>query len=236
MSMDGYLLVDKPTGLTSHDVVAKIRRILNQGLPTTHYPLSTSSPKVKVGHTGTLDPLASGLLILVLGSYTKRAQEFSKMDKTYKAEITLGAVSATGDGEGPIEKVNTRKPSIYQIKNAIAQFIGNIDQAPHAHSAVKIGGQRAYKLARAGKEVKIESRKVTIHSIGAIEYKYPKLNFVTNVSSGTYIRSLAEDIGQKLGTGAYVSSLRRTKVGKYNLKDAIPLHKFSKSAIITLQS
>lgn len=208
--MNGILLIDKPVGPTSHDVVAKVRHTL----------LVSSSPKVKVGHTGTLDPLASGLLILVIGSYTKRAQEFSKLDKTYEVELTLGATSTTGDSEGPIEKISDKRPTSGDIRTVLISFVGEIWQTPHAHSAVKVGGQRAYKLARAGKEVKIEPRKVRIYDIRNTKYEYPKLWFTTTVSSGTYIRSLAEDIGKKLGTGAYMSSLRRIKVGKFALKDA----------------
>lgn len=251
--MDGFLLVDKPIGLTSHDVVAKIRRILRQEIsnqklvnsknklvPNSKLLVSTS-PKVKVGHTGTLDPLASGLLILVVGSYTKRAQEFSKLDKTYEVELTLGATSTTGDSEGkitplrvrPLEPVEPKKsqvtslrvvpveePSLEEVEVVLRQFKGKIQQTPHIYSAVKVGGQRAYKLARQGKKVEIEPRQVTIYSIENIKYKYPKLRFTTGVSSGTYIRSLAEDISQKLGTGAYVSALRRTRVGRFGIKNA----------------
>ena len=209
--MDGYLLVDKPVGISSFGVVAKAKRLIRE--QTGH--------KVKIGHTGTLDPLASGLMILVLGSYTKRAAEFSKLDKTYEVELTLGYSSKTGDAEGPITKISDKQPSEDRIKDVLKQFIGQIEQIPHAHSAVKVGGQRAYKLARAGKEFKIEPRQVTIYSIEDVEYRYPRLSFITEVSSGTYIRSLAEDIGQKLGTGAYISMLRRTKINKYDVQKAL---------------
>lgn len=214
--MDGILLIDKPIGLTSHDVVAKIRRILaNETRNTQH-----ATRKIKVGHTGTLDPLASGLLILVLGSYTKRAQEFSKLDKTYEVELTLGSVSKTGDSEGPIVVKSAKQPNKTEVEEVLKSFVGKIEQTPHAHSAVKVGGQRAYKLARAGKEPELKPRQVRVYRLQVTEYKYPKLSFTTEVSSGTYIRSLAEDIGKKLDTGAYVSALRRTKVGTYNVADA----------------
>ncbi len=219
--MDGYLLVDKPVGISSFGLVARVKRILRE----------QTGQKIKIGHTGTLDPLASGLMILVLGSYTKRAQEFSKLDKTYEAELTLGSTSVTGDGEGPITDVGGRKPEDIEVQNVLEGFVGEIQQTPHAHSAVKVGGQRAYKLARAGKDFKIEPRKVTIYSIKKVQYKYPKLRFVTEVSSGTYIRSLAEDIGKKLSTGAYVSALRRTKVGKFDIKDTQNLEKLSVSVL-----
>jgi len=222
--MDGYLLVDKPVGISSFGVVAKVKRLIRE----------QTSQKVKIGHTGTLDPLASGLMILVLGSYTKRASEFSKLDKTYEVELTLGYSSKTGDAEGPISKVSDKQPSEEQIKRVLGQFVGQIEQTPHAHSAVKVGGQRAYKLARAGKEFKIEPRQITIHAIENIKYDYPKLGFITGVSSGTYIRSLAEDIGQKLGTGAYLSALRRTKVGNFDIEQAKDLHNLIKPAIMFL--
>lgn len=232
------MLVDKPIGVTSHDVVAKVRYILRQAesskfkapsrtekLSAKDFQLSATSPKVKVGHTGTLDPLASGLMILVLGSYTKKAQEFSKMDKTYEVELALGAISATGDREGPIKPYGNKRVELKEIEKVLKSFEGEISQTPHAHSAVKVGGQRAYKLARAGKEFKIEPRKVKIYYIENIKYDYPKLSFLTKVSSGTYIRSLAEDVGKKLGTGAYVSDLRRTTVGKFDIKGAEDLKK-----------
>lgn len=239
--MDGFLLVDKPIGLTSHDVVAKIRRILRTAhstqliagsqnqLSAKSYELRTRAPKAKVGHTGTLDPLASGLMILVIGSYTKRAGEFSKMDKTYEAELTLGATSATGDGEGPIKPFDFAqgKPSPEEVEKVLKSFVGEGLQTPHAHSAIKVGGQRAYKLARQGKEFKIEPRQVTIYELQTTNYEYPKLRFTVRVSSGTYIRSLVEDIGKKLGTGAYVSALRRTTVGKFDIKDAQNLEKLN---------
>jgi tRNA pseudouridine55 synthase len=219
MGLDGYLLVDKPAGWTSHDVVAKIRGILKK----------ETGQKVKVGHTGTLDPFATGLLVIVVGSYTKRAEEFSKLDKTYEAEITLGATSTTGDPEGEItgnEEWGTNNegedPTPQLVQDVLKSFAGEIEQTPHAFSAIKVEGQRAYKLARAGKEVVLEPRKVTIYSIENVEYDYPKLKFTAKVSSGTYIRSLAEDIGQKLGTGAYLSVLRRTEVGKCNIQEAQP--------------
>ncbi len=240
--MDGYLLVDKPVGMTSHDVVAQVRRVLRDAKSieyrgsssekkhmTRDSIVGTRLPKVKVGHTGTLDPLASGLLILVLGSYTKRAQEFSKMEKTYEVELTLGAASATGDAEGPIVPFDSSqgKPSLQKIEKVLKTFVGEGLQTPHAHSAIKVGGQRAYRLARAGKVPELKPRQVAVYRLQVTDYEYPKLSFVTEVSSGTYIRSLAEDIGQKLGTSAYVSALRRTKVGKFDIGNALKIDDLS---------
>lgn len=211
--MDGLLLIDKPSGWTSFDIVAKVRGLVKQ-------ELRTPSPKVKVGHTGTLDPLATGLLVLTLGSYCKRAQEFSKLDKVYEVTMKLGETSTTGDDEGEKTTISTQQPSEDELKRAIEQFVGEIMQTPPAFSAIKINGQRAYKLAREGKAPQLEPRKVTIYSINSVQYDYPFVQFTAKVSSGTYIRSLVEDIGKKLGTGAYMSALNRTEIGEFNLKDA----------------
>jgi tRNA pseudouridine55 synthase len=219
--MDGILLIDKPEGWTSHDVVAKVRSILK----------AQTGQKVKVGHTGTLDPMATGLLILVIGSYTKRAAEFSKLDKVYEAELTLGAVSTTGDKEGEITQKSDQKPDQPQIEQVLSRFTGEIQQTPHIFSAIKVDGKRAYELARKNQAVKLEPRAVTIHEITEVKYDYPKLEFTAKASSGTYIRSLAEDIGEALGTGAYLSALRRTKVGDYGVENALSLEQVSPEAI-----
>lgn len=233
--MDGLLLIDKPTGWTSFDVVAKVRGILRsatrnqqlenseKGLITNYSLLVSPSAKPKVGHTGTLDPLATGLLVLTLGSYCKRAGEFSKLDKTYEVTMKLGQTSTTGDEEGEKTIVSNKRPEQAAIETVLKQFTGEIEQVPPAYSAIKVDGQRAYKLARAGKEVKLESRKVKIYSIQLTDYAYPEVEFTAGVSSGTYIRSLVEDIGKNLGTGAYMSNLRRLKVGDFLIKDAVSI-------------
>jgi tRNA pseudouridine55 synthase len=212
--MDGILLVDKPEGWTSFDVVAKFRGIVRR---------ETGQKKPKIGHTGTLDPLATGLLVLLLGSYTKRAAEFSKLDKSYDVTMVLGRTSTTGDREGDITVVSDKKPTDSQISSILQQFIGVKDQVPPAYSAIKVNGQRAYKLARAGKEVALEHRKVTIYSNKLNRYAYPEVQFTVRVSSGTYIRSLVEDIGNELGVGAYMSSLCRTSVGNFSLEKALEI-------------
>lgn len=218
MKTAGIILVDKPKGWTSHDVVAKVRGTLRR----------EAGQKVKVGHTGTLDPLASGLMILVIGSYCKRAAEFSKLDKTYEVTMKLGETSTTGDAEGEIKQISDKKPSKKELEVVLEDFIGEIKQVPPVYSAIKVDGERAYKLARAGKEVKLESRKVTIYSIKLHSYAYPFAKFTCSVSSGTYIRSLVEDIGAKLGTGAYLTDLRRTKVGAKDIRDASTIDKIIK--------
>lgn len=206
--MEQIIFVDKPSGMTSFGAVARVRRILSQ----------EAGHKVKVGHTGTLDPFATGLLILLAGKATKKAPELTKLDKVYEATIRLGATSSTGDPEGEIVVNNTTVDFTRdQIEAALQQFVGEIEQTPPAFSAIKVNGQRAYKLARAGKEVEIPTRKVTIYSLDIVDYSAPFLKICTHVSSGTYIRTLAEDIGKTLGCGAYCTELRRTKIADYDL-------------------
>ena len=210
------LLIDKPAGMTSFGVVARVRRLLSQ----------RAGGKVKVGHTGTLDPFATGLMILLVGKGTKRSNEFLKLDKVYEAEIVLGATSTTGDPEGEITETTNHTDEIAKIEleAALAQFTGEIQQVPPAFSAIKINGQRAYKLARKGEEVIMPARTVTVYGLELIEYSYPVVRIRTHVSSGTYIRTLAEDIGQTLGVGAYCRELRRTKVGDYSIEQATSLN------------
>ena len=207
---DGIILIDKPAGLTSFGVVARIRRVLTQ----------EAQKKVKVGHTGTLDPFATGLMILVIGKECKNAEQYSKLDKVYDATIRLGQTSTTGDPEGDITNVSDRIPTLSEVEKALVPFVGEITQRPPIFSAIKVGGQRAYKLARDGKEVEIPTRQVTIHSLELTDYSYPEVKIRTHVSSGTYIRSLAEDIGNKLETGAYCSQLRRTKIADWDIDAA----------------
>lgn len=213
--MDGLLLIDKPSGWTSFDVVAKVRGLFK----------SQGVTKPKVGHTGTLDPMATGLLILVVGSYTKRAGEFSKLDKVYEAEVTLGQTSNTDDEEGEKTNMSNRQPSEQEISVVLHSLVGEQLQTPPAFSAIKVNGQRAYKAARKGQEIALEPRPITIYEISGIKYEYPKLHFTVKVSSGTYIRSLARDLGKKLGTGAYLSDLRRLQVGAYSVEQAAEVTK-----------
>ncbi|MBQ9171729.1 tRNA pseudouridine(55) synthase TruB [Candidatus Saccharibacteria bacterium] len=209
---DRIILVDKPAGISSFGIVAKVRRELRDEF----------GHKVKVGHTGTLDPFATGLLILLSGKMTKKSNEFLKQDKVYEAEMKLGFVSTTGDPEGEVTEYLSQKnePSLDEIKTCINSFIGEIDQTVPRFSAIKINGERAYKLARKGADFETPTRKVTIYEIEILDYFYPTLKIRCHVSSGTYIRTLAEDIGKKLGTGAYLTALRRTKIGDYHIEDA----------------
>jgi tRNA pseudouridine55 synthase len=207
---NGVILIDKPSGMTSFGVVARIRRQLS----------NRYSKKIKVGHTGTLDPFATGLMILVIGSECKKADLYSKLDKSYEATIRLGQVSTTGDPEGQLTDFSNIVPTISDINSTVKQFIGEISQTPPIFSAIKIDGQRAYKMARAGKEITMPIRQIKIYSLDILGYEYPELKIRANVSSGTYIRTLAEDIGKALGTGAYCSELRRISIGSWSITDA----------------
>jgi tRNA pseudouridine55 synthase len=229
---DGILLIDKPKGWTSFDVVAKVRGTVRKEIyPAVGHDSRAGRKRVKVGHTGTLDPLATGLLVLVLGKYTKRVPELSKADKTYEVTMRLGQTSTTGDEEGEKTTVSKKSPSKSEISAALNQFVGDIQQVPPAYSAIKVNGQRAYKLARAGKEVTIQPRTVTIHAIQLTSYIYPDVRFVARVSSGTYIRTLVADLGTALGTGAYLHNLRRTSVGGFLLDEALPMKSLTAQSI-----
>ncbi len=212
--MNGILLIDKPQGWTSFDVVNYVRRIVAR--------IEGKKPRnVKVGHTGTLDPLATGLLVLCVGKATKQVSTLIKHDKTYEVELTLGFTSTTGDADGELlKKNNVQIPDALSVEQVIQSFIGEIDQVPPAYSAIKVNGKRAYELARAGKPVKLSTRRVQIYDISDLSYVYPYIRFTASVGSGTYIRSLGESIGEKLGCGAYMSALNRTRVGEYVLKSA----------------
>ena len=216
--MNGILLVDKPAGWTSFDVVNKVRRTVEQGGLNV-----TGKKRFPVGHTGTLDPLATGLLVLLLGNYTKRAPELTKLDKTYEVTMRLGQTSTTGDEEGEKIAASGQRPGGRDIETVLEQFRGEIMQTPPAYSAVKVNGQRAYKLARAGKQPELKPRPVTVHDITFDGYEYPDVQFRAHVSSGTYIRTLVEDIGKALGTGAYMAALRRTKVGRFDIGEALTI-------------
>lgn len=217
--MHKVLLIDKPKDWTSFDVVAKIRSFYSK----------QENKKVRVGHAGTLDPFATGLLIILVGQATKEQDKFMKLDKEYEATLRLGCESSTGDTEGEIKEVSggASIPSIEEIEAILKKFQGKIKQVPPAHSAIKIRGRKAYELARSGKRVKLDPREITIYKIEVLDYRYPILRIKTKVSSGTYIRSLARDIGWELGCGAYLTDLKRTKIGKFSLKEAQKISEFN---------
>lgn len=216
----GFLLVDKPVGPTSHDVVDMARRALKTR---------------KVGHAGTLDPFASGLLILVVGRATKAVSKFVGLDKAYEATLKLGATSDTMDRTGAIMQKACASVSRAAFEAALERFRGPVDQVPPMYSAKKIGGRKLYELAREGKEVAREPVRVTIHELGLVSYTWPLARIRTRVSSGTYIRALAHDIGMTLGCGAYLEELRRTAVGPHRVEDALPPEKIDASRLSPLE-
>lgn len=211
--MNGILLVDKPKGWTSFDVVNYIRGMVAR--------IEGKKPRaVKVGHTGTLDPAATGLLVICVGKATKQVPLLIKQDKTYDVTLTLGKTSTTLDQEGEITDRSSVKPPEQEVYKTIEGFIGTSEQVPPAFSALKIGGKRAYDLARAGKSVELQARPIHIDWIRNISYTYPTVRFSARVGSGTYIRSLARDIGEKLECGAYMSDLRRVEIGTEHVAQA----------------
>jgi tRNA pseudouridine55 synthase len=206
--MEGIVLFNKPKNYTSYQIVEFFKK----------------RTKKKVGHGGTLDPLAEGLLILGIGEYTKELNKFLKESiKTYIAEIILGARSTTYDREGKIYPNDNRinYPNTDRIKEVIRSFIGEIEQIPPPFSAVKIKGKPAYLLARKGKKVELKPRKVKIYEIKILDYNWPVLKIEVTCSSGTYIRSLANDIGEKLGCGGYLNDLKRTKINEFKVEQAL---------------
>ncbi len=206
-------LLDKPLDWTSFQAVNKMKYKLKRefGLPK----------KFKIGHAGTLDPRATGLLIVCCGKFTKKIPEIQDAPKEYWTEIKIGVQTESYDTEKP-EILNRDISHITeeQVKTALEKFIGEIDQTPPVFSAIKIDGKRAYDLARAGAEVEMKSRKTTILYISDIKIDFPLVSFTVGCSKGTYIRSLAHDIGQELGVGAYLTQLRRTKIGEYSIESA----------------
>ena len=198
--------------MTSHDVVDAVRR---------------ATGEKRVGHAGTLDPFATGVLVIAVGREdTKKLTEITKnTKKEYIATVHLGEISSTGDPEGKISFVTSNYPKLNEIKDTLKSFMGEIEQTPPPYSAIKVKGVRAYKLARRGVNVVLPSRKVQIHKIEVLKYSPPLLKIQVICSAGTYIRSLANDIGEKLKTGAYLIELERTRVGDFKIEDSISLAK-----------
>lgn len=211
-----FILINKPKGWTSFDIIAYLR----------------GSLKVKkIGHAGTLDPFATGLLIVgVEREATKKLEEFKNLPKTYQAKIRLGAFSDTQDSTGKItlkEKIE-HIPTKQEVENILQKFIGKQKQLPPMHSAKKVKGKRLYKLARQGVEVEREPHEIEIYSIKLLSYEYPQLEIEVNCGAGTYIRTLAYDIGESLGTGAYCDELLRTKIGEYDISKALEVKNLNK--------
>ena len=212
------ILIDKELNWTSFDVVSKLRNSIKKKL---------NIKKIKVGHAGTLDPLATGLLIICTGKMTKRIDEFSGLNKTYIGKMTIGSTTPSYDLE---TKPNVYYPTEHINKNLIIEaakkFVGKIDQKPPVFSAVKKDGVRLYKLARKGIKVEVEKREIIIHDFLIRSINFPEVEFSLNCSKGTYIRSLAHDFGKELGSGAHLSELRRTSIGDYSVDKSLKLMEF----------
>lgn len=209
--VSGIALIDKQQGFTSHDVVAKLRKLLGTK---------------KIGHAGTLDPMATGLLLMGVGAGTKLMQFLSGLDKTYLATIRLGASSSTDDAQGELEELrDASQVSREQLETEILKLTGNIEQVPSSVSAIKVDGKRAYDLVRAGEEVVLKSRRVTVSRFEIVGEplvvdKYLDINVEVDCSSGTYIRALARDLGEALGVGGHLTALRRTRIGSFEVSNA----------------
>jgi tRNA pseudouridine55 synthase len=207
--MNGLLILNKPSGVTSRHVVDVAERWF---------------PGVKIGHAGTLDPLATGVLVLCLGSATRLIEYVQDLDKTYTAKLRLGAWSDTDDSDGKVDEVVTRSvPEVARVEEALSLFVGEITQTPPAYSAARLQGRRAHHLARRGHDVELRSRSVRIYSIKLIRFGYPNLVLTIDCGKGTYIRSLARDLGERLGCGALVAALERTRIGPFHIGDALDL-------------
>lgn len=213
-----FIVVDKPLKWTSFDVVNKFRYLLTKQLGT---------KRVKVGHAGTLDPLATGVVVLCTGKYTKRIEEVQQMGKEYLATIELGATTPSFDLESEIDqRYPTDHLSIEKIRTVLQSFVGEIDQVPPIFSAVKVDGRRAYELARKGGEVELKSKRVRIDAIELLSCDLPVIEIKVTCGKGTYIRALARDIGFALDSGAHLTALKRTKVGAFGLEKAIEVEAF----------
>lgn len=214
--VSGVLVVDKPVGLTSHDVVQIIRR--GTGIR-------------RAGHTGTLDPRASGVLVVLIGPAVRLSEYVSASDKRYQATIRLGSSTDTYDAEGTIMGEST---SVFDITEemfteVLQQFVGEIEQVPPPYSAVKVKGRKAYDMARKGEDVQLEPRKIQVYTLEVLEWAPPEVVVDVYCSSGTYVRSLANDLGEELGCGAHLIGLRRTKSGRFTLRDAVPLRRLQEA-------
>ena len=206
----GLLVIDKPAGMTSRDVVNRAQGWFPRG--------------TRIGHMGTLDPLATGVLVLGIGDGTKLTQAVQDMEKVYRACILLGAQSDTDDADGNITSVaNAVPPSAEAVERELTHWIGDIEQVPPNYSAVKLGGRRAYDLSRRGRKFDLAGRTVRINHIQLLRYAYPDLDLEVRCGKGTYIRSLARDLGQRLGCGGLIQSLRRLRIGPFTVDQALTL-------------
>jgi tRNA pseudouridine55 synthase len=216
--MDGIIVLDKPAKITSAGAVNRVKRLLERG--------------VKIGHAGTLDPFATGVLLLLIGKATKTSQSFMNQPKRYDATIKLGATTATDDPDSPeIPTPGAPRPSREEIEAAAANFVGTISQRPPAFSALKISGRPAYKLARRGQPVDLKARDIRIDAMEIISWQWPLLKLRIDCGRGTYVRAIARDLGEALKTGGYLTELRRTRIGPFDVGQAVTLERLEKDGI-----
>lgn len=220
--VDGILNVDKPLGMTSHDVVAAIRRMAGRP-PGGDLQEAGSSRQPKVGHAGTLDPLATGVLLVCLGRATRVSEYLMRSPKTYRATLELGVTTTTHDAEGEITSRSPVGAAQEDVAAVLPAFIGSIQQIPPRYSAIKHGGRPLYELARRGIEVEVPAREVVVYALDLVAWEPPHLVLDVRCGPGTYVRALARDIGQALGCGAYLSALRRTSSGAFHVSEAVDL-------------
>ncbi|MDP2654018.1 MAG: tRNA pseudouridine(55) synthase TruB [Candidatus Omnitrophota bacterium] len=219
--MEGIVVVNKPTGMTSHDVVNRTRRKFKMR---------------QVGHAGTLDPLATGVLVMLLGKSTKLFRKFEAFDKAYRATLILGTRTTTADiqgtvtGTAPYEHISRE-----QVEEMLKQFVGKIEQTPPMVSAVKVKGRRLYELARQGVEIERQARQITIRELKLLDFHPPRVSFFLECSKGTYVRKLAEDVGERLGCGACIAEIERTKVGPFLIEQAVSLEDLNESHVRSWQ-
>jgi tRNA pseudouridine55 synthase len=231
--MTGIINLDKPAGLSSARAVARVKRLLPRG--------------TKIGHAGTLDPFATGVLLLLVGKATKQCERLMGEAKQYDATIKLGATTATLDPESPEEPIETSSTGFQPVHSGseeahglktratieatLQQFVGEIQQRPPAFSAMKIGGQRAYKLARGGHDVQLEARTVRVYGIELLDYAWPLVRVRIDCGRGTYIRSIARDLGEALGVGGYLTQLRRTRIGPFDASDSVTIERLETDGV-----
>jgi len=216
----GWIVIDKPVGPGSTQIVGAVKRALREG----------GYPRVKVGHGGTLDPLASGVLPVALGEATKLSGRMLDADKAYAFTVAFGTETDTLDAEGAVVATSDKRPTLIEIEAVLPRFTGPIAQVPPAYSALKVAGKRAYALARAGEEVALARRSVIVHALSIVGHEGDAVTLAARVSKGTYIRSLARDIARALETVGYLTMLRRTKAGPFGLGQAISLDKLGEAA------
>ncbi|MEM6314479.1 MAG: tRNA pseudouridine(55) synthase TruB [Planctomycetota bacterium] len=219
----GFLIVDKPFGLSSARAVARVKGIARR---------AGAAKRYKVGHAGTLDPAATGVLVILLGKATKQCERLMGMPKTYTATVRLGATTATDDAEAdPVPWPNATPPDEPTLRAALGKFVGEFDQVPPNFSAVKVGGRRAYAAARSGESITIEPKRVRCDRLDLVRYAWPEVELEMDTGRGFYVRSLARDLGVVLDTGGHLTALRRTRVGNFRIADAVDLETLDRDGL-----